>query len=111
MTTAQSRSRRTWPTGRPIGSSLVAAADAVSDATEAKVAARVLATCGAALEEPLPAEKLAPAAVDQSGDGVEAERARLAARVLLGERAALEACQSVWEKVAEKAEEAKEAAA
>ena len=83
----------------------------LSDATEAKVAARVLATCGAALEELPPAEKLAPAAVDQSGDGVEAERARLAARVLLGERAALEACQSVWEKVAEKAEEAKEAAA
>ena len=41
-----------------------------------------------------------PAAADEKNTSADAERARLAARVLLGERAALEACVSVWQKAA-----------
>lgn len=75
----------------------------VGAAVEAKVAEQVLSVCEEALAALPPADELAPRAKpDQGlpGDGTaEAERARCAARVMLGERSALEACVSVWEKV------------
>ena len=63
----------------------------------------MLSVCEEALAALPPADELAPRAKpDQGlpGDGTaEAERARCAARGMLGERSALEACVSVWEKV------------
>ena len=72
----------------------------ISAATEARVAEKVIATCNAALADLPEAEALLPAAADEKTTSADAERARLAARVLLGERAALEACVSVWQKAA-----------
>lgn len=62
--------------------------------TEAKVAARVRAQCEAALEALPAAETLAEAAKEDGA--AEDPREMLAARVLLGERSALEACIAVW---------------
>lgn len=81
----------------------------LSDETEARVAAQVLATCETALDALPSAETLLPASAG-GDDSADAERSRLAARVMLGERAALEACVSVWQSVADKPE-AKVAAA
>lgn len=72
-------------------------------ALEQHVAARVLSACDEALVALPAAEELAEAAVpprDETGEQESAAetRARLAARVLLGERAAVEACAAVWRK-------------
>ena len=76
------------------------------------MAEQVRAAVGAALEALPPAIELAPLAaptsdetsdetsMDASRNSPEAERARLAARVMLGERSALEACAAVWERAA-----------
>lgn len=83
----------------------------LSDATEAKVAAQVIGVCDKALEELPSAETLLPTAMpappNEEGSvelTVRKERARLAARVMLGERAALEACTSVWKEALAKAD-------
>merc|ERR1719281_624854 len=73
----------------------------VDPAVEAAVAAQVLEACRGALAELPAAIDLAPRAASAespASDSPEAERSRLAARVMLGERSALEACISVWEK-------------
>ena len=77
----------------------------LSDATEAKVAAKVIAACDDALASLPKAEELLPDAAEQAtGLAPAAERKRLAARVLLGERAALESCVAVWKEAAAKVE-------
>ena len=75
----------------------------LSDETEAKVATKVIAACDEALAELPSAETLLPRAMPAAPDAeasaelsAQQERSRLAARVMLGERAALEACQTVW---------------
>jgi len=73
----------------------------VAPDAEAKVAAQVLQVCHAALDELPAADALAPRAAraeSPENDTPEDERSRLAARVMLGERSALEACIGVWEK-------------
>ena len=69
----------------------------LSPAVEARVAERVVGACDAALG-PLPdaAELRASAAPAELAESASAVRARLAARVLLGERHALEATRMHW---------------
>ncbi|KAL1515147.1 hypothetical protein AB1Y20_004208 [Prymnesium parvum] len=71
-------------------------------AAEARVAARVRAECEAALRALPAAEELKDAAAPPAGGGESGERVRrrLAARVLLGERCALEGCLAHWERAA-----------
>jgi len=76
----------------------------LSDETEAKVAQIVIETCDKALADLPDAETLLPAAADKTSDDPDDERARLAARVMLGERAALEATVSVWKAAKAKVE-------
>lgn len=74
---------------------------------ERQVAAQVLGACHSALATLPPAEDLAKLAAPRraagsagAGEAAGEIRARLGARVVLGERAALEACAAVWEKAA-----------
>eukprot|EP00746_Dinoflagellata_sp_MGD_P072719 gnl/MRDRNA2_/MRDRNA2_29496_c0_seq1.p1 gnl/MRDRNA2_/MRDRNA2_29496_c0~~gnl/MRDRNA2_/MRDRNA2_29496_c0_seq1.p1 ORF type:complete len:369 (+),score=76.10 gnl/MRDRNA2_/MRDRNA2_29496_c0_seq1:23-1108(+) len=68
--------------------------------TERLVADQVMGKCNDALASLPDVDELAPAAApSKSGASTEEEeRARLAARVILGERNALETCIRVWEK-------------
>jgi len=75
----------------------------LTPATEAKVAKQVMEAVDAALSELPTADELAPRAAPPSEMFAEdwtpeAERSRLAARVMLGERSALEVCKAVWER-------------
>jgi hypothetical protein len=65
-------------------------------------ASQVLSTCNEALEQLPPAEELVPSAApptegEEEDEDMARVRQRLAARVVLGERSALEACVAVWE--------------
>jgi len=68
----------------------------VSEANERKVAGQVLATCEEELAKLPPAEELVAASAPAASPGPPEIHAGLAARVLLGERMALEACIRVW---------------
>lgn len=80
-------------------------------AIETRVAAQVTKQCEEALEKMPSVEELAAAAAPPKEDAeisgkaaVQAEKERLAARVLLGERSALEACIGVWKPKKESSE-------
>lgn len=83
----------------------------VGKAVEKRVASQVVKACEEALEALPSAEELAPTTVgpkegEASDEPVSRVRERLAARVVLGERAALEGCLTVWKKVLEVADDA-----
>ncbi len=65
------------------------------DEVERRVAAQLVATCEEALRPLPPSAGLAIAAAKEAA-GAREERERAAARVLLGERHALEACRDHW---------------
>ena len=74
----------------------------LSDENERLVAERVLRICEDALEPLPPSLGLAMAASADEPPTEERKRERAAARVLLGERHALEACRDHWKQVLEK---------
>ena len=94
--------------GAAVGAALEALPLCMQVLTTASSSPQVRAAVGAALEALPPAIELAPLAaptsdetsMEASRNSPEAERARLAARVMLGERSALEACAAVWERAA-----------
>jgi hypothetical protein len=70
-------------------------------AIEARVATRIITQCEESLAQMPAVEKLAaaaeaPSAEEEADSDGSAMRARMAARVLLGERCALEACIALW---------------
>jgi hypothetical protein len=76
----------------------------INDAVEERVATTVLGACDEALDALPTADDLkdaaTPVAIDGSEETAARIRERLAARVLLGERCALEACTTYWRGVA-----------